>query len=687
MPRLLLSLFLCLLLAGGLGGCSASSSEGQESPEAVKRNPDQPNSTSPPKPEQGSKSVPAGQSQSLAKEARLSNEELATVFPAVKPKAEPIVFNPDLLPVQDAVLIRFDRALDQLRPAIPFGIFRENQPPEVQWIEERQESLSEWPGQKVGFLRLNFVLRQGYNGWWIKPDRLTDWRALSNGKIVFRVRCSTPALKAFKLELKTGDAEPQTFRTLVRISNADLRKMKTEGYADLAVPLKNLAEKDALAAIRELVLVFEQKNVSRPDGDLWIHSIRLSPASTAPDPDDPDQLLEELARRGVRWFLASRNEKTGLVLDRRRNNLLPDSRTLGTIAGVGYYLSLLPFAVETGQIEKAEAIAQSEHVLSFLLENMEHHHGLYHHFHDVTTGQPVESEISLLDSGILMDGCMVAGMAFGGRVRELADQILDRADWTKFLTKHPRTGQSLLALGWSPKEGLLHPIDVRSSESAQVCFVAVGSKTHPVDPEVWYNTDVVKGTKYSYTVLNPTHPLFTSYYGLAWHPLEGIRDRDNVQLEANAREMALMNRAFCRAEASRYLTYRDTLGGFWGISAGDAPGGKYVAPGPIVGDADGVVWPLASLAAVKWIPQELRSDLRDWRQSPVYRIAVGPFGISPFKVHQDEHWVGPDLLAIDVGAFCLNYANTKDNMIRNLWMQHPIAQAAYKRLELKKADQ
>jgi hypothetical protein len=55
-------------------------------------------------------------------------------------------------------------------------------------------------------------------------------------------------------------------------------------------------------------------------------------------------------------------------------------------------------------------------------------------------------------------------MAFGGQVRELADQILDRADWTKFLTKHPQTGKPLLALGWSQKSGMLHPIDVRSSE-------------------------------------------------------------------------------------------------------------------------------------------------------------------------------------------------------------------------------
>ena len=82
-------------------------------------------------------------------------------------------------------------------------------------------------------------------------------------------------------------------------------------------------------------------------------------------------------------------------------------------------------------------------------------------------------------------------------------------------------------------------------------------------------------------VINPSHPLFTSQYGLTWPGLQNLHDADGIDLWSNAKDAALLNRAYCRElAAKKFRTYDAPNGGWWGLSAGDGPHG-YVAPGPV----------------------------------------------------------------------------------------------------------
>jgi hypothetical protein len=224
----------------------------------------------------------------------------------------------------------------------------------------------------------------------------------------------------------------------------------------------------------------------------------------------------------------------------------------------------------------------------------------------------------------------------------------------------------------------LGAMDVRSSEMAMAYFLAVGSRSHPIDPQCWYNTSVVSGDIEGHKVLNPHLPLFTSYYGLGWHGLKGLADKDGVNLDANAREAALANRAFCRALSQSSLTYKEQFGGWWGISAGDSPSG-YVAPQLIPGDAAGTVWSTSALAAVPWALDEIRADLDNWRKSSLWQLVCGTYGLAPFNL--DAEWIGSDIIGIDVGSFYLNLANQRNGTVQQLWMKHPVAKAALERLE------
>ena len=398
-----------------------------------------------------------------------------------------------------------------------------------------------------------------------------------------------------------------------------------------------------------------------------------------PDASQSDAILDDLGRRAFAWFERNRDEATGLVLDRAPNAEQERRRSnVASIASVGFYLSMLPEAVRLGQIDRAAAEGHARLVLHFLRDHGPQHDGLFYHFMDASSGrQTANSEVSALDSAIFFNGCMVVGRFFGGDVAPLADELLDRADWQRFVVKHSKTGKPVLSFGWKPGEGLLGGMQVRSSEIAMAYFLATGSRTHPIDPQCWYNTEVRRGKVAGLEVLNPTQPLFTSYYGLCWHNLSGKVDREGGDLDANAREAALANRAFCREMAGRFSTYSVGRGGWWGLSAGDSPRG-YEAVGPVEAEVDGTVWPVAALAALPWVPEELNRDLIQWHVGPDWSAVAGAYGVAPFNA--DRKWVGRDLIGIDLGSFYLNLANLRHGTVRDLWMSHPIARSALSRL-------
>jgi hypothetical protein len=347
-----------------------------------------------------------------------------------------------------------------------------------------------------------------------------------------------------------------------------------------------------------------------------------------------------------------------------------------SIASVGYYLSLLPDAVKTGLITEAQARERAVTALRFLETHAEHHAGFLRHFIDMETGRVFwNSEFSVLDSSILFNGCMVASVCFGGEVNDVAGRILDRVDWGQLLAPQEAGRPELLAMGWQPERGVYGPMDIRSSEFAMACFLAIGAPAKGVDAKIWRNMAVRKGTVEGQTILNPTHPLFTCYYGLGWHMLEGRVDPDGVDLWANARAAALANRAFCLAAS--HDTYGPQWGSWWGISAGDSPKG-YIAPGPVGSDAGGTVWPTTALAALPWASKEIEQDLEAWARSPVWEYVAGPYGISPFNLQQG--WIGTDLIGIDLGSFYLNVANHRRGTVWALWKQHPIARRAMERI-------
>lgn len=405
--------------------------------------------------------------------------------------------------------------------------------------------------------------------------------------------------------------------------------------------------------------------------------------------------MDRLADSAWTWFVVNTHPATGLTLDRAANGSRGKQRTIASLGGTGFYLGLLPIAVERGRLEEKTGAQRAARTMRFVLDSVDHVHGIMLHFVDWAAGRRAgKSEYSLLDTAIFLHGCIVAAQCFGGTVAALADELLERVRWENLKIIDPRSGKGIVAYGFdgATKQILRNGANVRSSENLMPCVLACGSRAHAIGSWCWENMAIVSDLPprihdwtppaEAHGLLNAHHGLFTSYYGLAWMNLSGLHDPDGVDLWSNARRAAIFNRAICREVFSKsFSTYRAENGGWWGLSAGDSPDG-YVVPDPLVGDHNGTVWPTAALGSFAWLPAELSEDLSSWKKSAWWPRVRGPYGVSPFSIDRD--WIAPELLSIDLGSFAVNWWNARNGLIQHLWASHPIAQKGLASLQYSK---
>src|SRR5437588_9798718 len=120
---------------------------------------------------------------------------------------------------------------------------------------------------------------------------------------------------------------------------------------------------------------------------------------------DDDAFLDDLGRRGFRYFWEQADPRTGLVLDRARTQGRPDIRQGGppaSIASTGFGLTAIAIAVERGWVEPEEAVERVRTTLEFFAERATQEHGWFYHFLDPVTGERQWScEISSIDTALL----------------------------------------------------------------------------------------------------------------------------------------------------------------------------------------------------------------------------------------------------------------------------------------------
>ena len=244
------------------------------------------------------------------------------------------------------------------------------------------------------------------------------------------------------------------------------------------------------------------------------HSLIFARESWQPAAQD-ETFLDELVRQGCLYFWEQASPRTGQILDRAHFNLggARDHRKMASIASTGFGLTALCIADKRGYLPHAQVLDRVKATLKWHLNHMPEVHGFFYHFTHVETGARWrDSEVSSIDTSILLCGMLTAKAWFDDpQITDLAQQIYERVDWPWLLN-----GGSTFSMGWEPEGGFLTHRWDRYCELMMIYLLAIGSMAHPISPEVWKNFSrpVMHFEGYSY--ISGTDPIFTHQYSHAW---------------------------------------------------------------------------------------------------------------------------------------------------------------------------
>jgi hypothetical protein len=433
--------------------------------------------------------------------------------------------------------------------------------------------------------------------------------------------------------------------------------------------------------------------------------------------DDP--IIEDLEQRTFRYFWETTNKKNGLAPDR-----FP-TKSFVSIAAVGFALTSYVVGAERQFVSRAQAGERTVRTLRFLANapqgpeasGMAGHKGFYYHFLNPEDGLRFSgSELSTVDTGLLLGGVLLAQSYFDGRsrvereIRELADHIYQRVDWQWAQSRPPA-----ISHGWRPETGFLtHDWD-GYNEAMLIYILALGSPTHPVQPEAWkqwtrsYDENWGQFGGQEHLSFGP---LFGHQYSHVWIDFHGIQDeymRDKgIDYFENSRRAAYAQREYANLNPMKWRGYDSQI---WGLSACDGPadteqvynGQKrgfygYAGRGTAAVHAldDGTIAPTAAIASIAFAPEIVIPTIHSFRErygTHLYKKYGFLDSINPSftytdvkmqygQVIADVGWVATDYIGIDQGAILAMIENYRSGLIwkimrRNRYIQQGLERAGF----------
>jgi hypothetical protein len=371
-----------------------------------------------------------------------------------------------------------------------------------------------------------------------------------------------------------------------------------------------------------------------------------------------DAIFDEVAKKATQFFWDESDPQTGLTKDRAKNMEDKDEYVVASMAATGYALASLSIATHrkwrTKKVTEARALVTLRH----LLKKQYHNHGFFFHFVDWETGERMwNSELSSIDTTLLLYGAIVAGETFGGEVKRLADALVNRADWVWMqngkLDKAP-------TMGWNPEKGFLDGRWDHFDESLYLHILALGTEKSGkgVSQAAWDGLNINTGFPFG-----TPGPIFWSQMAFGYLGLKDKKDRQGRDWWANAKYWHDFHIDFCAKDTAKYPS------GLFGINASDTPEG-YGASNPISGQDDGTITPTGIAAAVSFVPDAATKALMVLRREYGDKI-WGRYGFSN-ALNTNKKWFDKDVIGIDLGMALLAIENTKDGFIWKTVQRHPV---------------
>jgi hypothetical protein len=401
-----------------------------------------------------------------------------------------------------------------------------------------------------------------------------------------------------------------------------------------------------------------------------------------------EQLLDRLQCESFRFFAEQYNPANGLV----RDSTEPGKPS--SIAVVGFALSCYPIAVERGWMSRAEAVARTLAALRYFRHADQGgaadgvgHRGFFYHFLDMDSGRRAwNSELSTIDTTLLVAGMLLAARYFSGEDRDareiatLTREIYERIDW-----RWAQNGGASVSMGWTPEAGFIPCRWIGYAEALILYALALGSPTHGIGREAYaewltgYRWKRIYGLAHVYA-----GPLFIHQFSHLWIDFRGIVDdymaARGIDYFENSRRATCVHYEYGRRNPRHFKDYH---GRSWGWTASDGPGpaikevhGRqrrfhgYLARGAPYGPDDGTVAPWASIASLPFAPELVAPTLRHFTDetskphnshgfyasfNPTFHAATG-----------DDGWVSQWHFGLNQGPIVLMVENYRNGLVWRL---------------------
>jgi hypothetical protein len=368
----------------------------------------------------------------------------------------------------------------------------------------------------------------------------------------------------------------------------------------------------------------------------------------------------------------------GLVRDR-----YPGSPGIASIAAVGFALTAYPIGVEKRHISYAEGKERASGTLDTLLR-MERVNGFFYHFVDMESGERAwNSEVSSIDTAILLMGVLTAGEYFGGEVKAKADQLYRDVNWPWFVDE----SRKMFYMAYRPEKGFEGHWDFYA-EQLMLYVLAAGSPTHPTDDSLYYGFQrrwgrYGEGEPFIHSWFGS---LFTYQYSHAWIDFRGYVDREGVDWWENSVRASKAHHDFAVDMQEQYKTLGPCS---WGLSASDGPdgyNGLYGAP-PSGYDnrahrVDDTVPPYAAIGSIGFLPHEATKAMIHYYSIEALK---GKYGFLA-AYNLSRGWFASDVIGIDKGVALLMLANYENDLVYRITMNNSYILSGLERLQISKVQ-
>jgi hypothetical protein len=389
--------------------------------------------------------------------------------------------------------------------------------------------------------------------------------------------------------------------------------------------------------------------------------ILIQPFAAASDLSQEDEKFLNMVEKDIfDYFIEETNPRNGLIKDSSRPGA-PCS-----VAACGFGLTALCIGEKRGWISYDEAYDRALKMMVTFRDKVPHEHGYFYHFIDMRNCNRVWScEVSSIDTALFFAGALYAAEYFkGSQVDRIAKKLYKRVEWPWMA----RNG--LISMGYKPETGIF-PYYWSSYNEAMILYaLAIGSPTHPLDPDSWraWKRPVAKYDSYE-LIYCATGSLFVYQYSHCWIDFRSLDD-EGINWFENSIKATEANRAFCINNKDKYKTYGADI---WGLTASTGPRG-YKGYGAKPGHPvhDGTMCPYGAIGSIAFTPELSLESMKYMYKNHKDKIYKKYGFVDAFNM--DKNWLSNEYIGISMGAGLLMIENYRSGLIWKYFMRSPYIQ-------------